>query len=101
LFAVIVHGDTVGAETLQRSLPDWGSDMHLVSAGATAERDAELDAYVGHYEPYATSHEALDRDDNFQEEVRNATRTLMEAVDGKRKGLLVEGGTRLREPRPK
>jgi hypothetical protein len=50
---------------------------------------------------YATSHEALDRDDNFQEEVRNAARTLMEAADGKRKGLLVEGGTRLKEPRPK
>jgi hypothetical protein len=49
----------------------------------------------------ATSHEALDRDDNFQEEVRNAARTLMEAADGKRKGLLVEGGTRLKEPRPK
>jgi multimeric flavodoxin WrbA len=97
LFAVVVHGDTVGAETLRRSLSDWGSDMHLVSAGAKAE----LDAYIGYYEPYATSHEALDRDDNFQEEVRNAVRTLMEAVDGKRKGLLVEGGTRLKEPRPK
>jgi hypothetical protein len=71
--------------------------VHLVSAGAKAE----LDAYVGYYEPYATSHEALDRDDNFQEEVRNAARTLMEAADGKRKGLLVEGGTRLEEPRPK
>ncbi len=97
LFAVIVHGDTVGAETLRRSLSDWGSDMHLVSAGAKAE----LDAYVGYYEPYATSYEALDRDDNFQEEVRNAARALMEAAEGKRKGLLVAGGTRLREPRPK
>jgi multimeric flavodoxin WrbA len=97
LFAVVVHGDTVGAETLRRSLSDWGSDMHLISAGAKAE----LDGYVGYYEPYATSHEALDRDNSFQEEVRNAARTLMEAADGKRKGLLVEGGTRLKEPRPK
>jgi hypothetical protein len=71
--------------------------MHLISAGAKAE----LDGYVGYYEPYATSHEALDRDNSFQEEVRNAVRTLMEAAEGKRKGLLVEGGTRLKEPRPK
>jgi multimeric flavodoxin WrbA len=97
LFAVVVHGDTAGAETLRRILSDWGSDMHLVSAGAKAERDA----YIGYYESYATSHEALDRDKDFQDEVRNAARTLTEAVEGKRKGLLVEGGASLKEPRPK
>jgi multimeric flavodoxin WrbA len=97
LFAVVVHGDTAGAETLRRILSDWGSDMHLVSAGAKAERDA----YIGYYESYATSHEALDRDKDFQEEVRNAARTLTEAVEGKRKGLVVEGGASLKEPRPK
>src|ERR1700704_3951040 len=97
MFAVVVHGDTVGAETLRRSLSDWASDMHLIPAGAKAE----LDAYVGYYEPYATSHEALDRDRDFQDEVRNAARALMEATDGKRRGLLVEGGASLKEPRPK
>jgi hypothetical protein len=97
LFAVVVHGDTVGAETLRRSLSDWGRDMHLISPGAKGE----VDAYVGYYEPYATSHEALDRDKDFQEEVRNTARTLMEAAEGKRKGLLVEGGARLKEPRSK
>jgi multimeric flavodoxin WrbA len=40
MFAVVVHGDTVGTETLRRSLSDWGSDMHLVSAGAKAARFA-------------------------------------------------------------
>src|SRR5213075_247441 len=32
LFAVVVHGDTVGAETLRRSLTDWLTDMKLLPA---------------------------------------------------------------------
>ena len=94
---MVVHGDTVGAETLRRSLSDWASDMHLVLAGAKAE----LDAYVGYFEPYATSHEALDRDTAFQAEVKNVTLTLMEAVAAKRAGELIEPGSQLKEPRPK
>ena len=47
--------------------------MGLVSAGHAAE----LDRYVGYYEPYATSHDALDRDRAFQEETRNAARALV------------------------
>lgn len=97
LFAVVVHGDTVGAETLRRILSDWASDLHLIPAGTKAE----LDAYVGYYEPYATSHEALDCDTDFQEEVRNAVRALTEATEAKRKGLIVEGGAHLQEVRPK
>ncbi len=81
-FAVVVHGDTVGAETLRRSLADWLTDMELVPAG----RLAALDRYVGWYEPYATSHDALDRDAAFQEEVRNAARTLVEHVTLSRSG---------------
>ena len=38
---------------------------------------------VGYFEPYATSHQALDRDDALQEEVRQATLVLAEAVQGK------------------
>ena len=71
--------------------------MHLISAGA----NGEVGAYVGYYEPYATSHEALDRDESFQQEVRNAALTLMEAVTAKREGRLVAAGTRLNDPRPK
>jgi hypothetical protein len=44
--------------------------MSLVPAGPKLE----LDAYVGDYEPYAMSHEVLDGDKDFQEEVRNAGR---------------------------
>jgi multimeric flavodoxin WrbA len=97
LFSAVVHGDTVGAESLRRSLVDWASDMQLVAAGARAE----VYGYVGYYEPYATSHEALDKDTDFQEEVRNAARTLCEAVLADRRGDLIEAGRALREPRPK
>ena len=41
------------------------------------------------------------QDEAFQEEVRNAARTLMEAVTAKREGRLVTAGTKLKEPRPK
>src|ERR1700730_9331768 len=42
LFALVVHGDTEGAETLRRSLNDWLTDMELVPAAAAAV----LDRYV-------------------------------------------------------
>jgi multimeric flavodoxin WrbA len=97
LFSAVVHGDTVGAETLRRGMMDWASDMHLISAGSKAE----LDAYIGYFEPYASSHQALDRDTAFQEEVRQAAIALAEAVQAKRDGRLIEAGARLQEPRPK
>jgi len=97
LFSVVVHGDAAGAETLRRVMSDWASDLHLIPAGG----HAALDRYVGYYEPYATSHEALDRDEPFQQEVRNAAVTLMEAVTARREGRLAEPGAGLKEPRPK
>jgi multimeric flavodoxin WrbA len=97
LFSAVVHGDTVGAETLRRILVDWASDMHLLSAGTRGE----VDGYVGYYEPYATSHQALDKDEAYQQEVRNAAITLRDAVVAQRSGNLIEAGANLREPRPK
>jgi multimeric flavodoxin WrbA len=97
LFSVVVHGDAAGAETLRRSLSDWLADMHLVPAAPAAL----LDRYVGYYEPYATSHEALDRDEAFQLEVRNAAHALVEAVTLSRAGRLPQPGANLRDPRPK
>jgi multimeric flavodoxin WrbA len=95
-FAVVVHGDAEGADTLRRSLVDWLTDMELVQAG----RAAILDRYVGYYEPYATSHEALDRDRGLHEEVRNAARSLLNEVRSIRSGKR-EPDERLRQPRPK
>ena len=97
VFSVVVHGDTAGAETLRRILVDWLKDMGLVSAG----HSAELDRYLGYYEPYATSHQALDDDRALQEETRNAARALVEAVKLLRRGRLARPDARLREVRPK
>jgi len=69
----------------------------MVLAGSKGE----VDGYIGYFEPYASSHEALDRDLVFQTEVKNAALTLMEAVEAKRSGRLVEAGSQLEEPRPK
>ena len=97
LFSVVVHGDVEGAENVRRSLADWLRFMHLVPAGVPAE----LDRYIGYWEPYATSHDALDKDTAIQEEVRNAARTLLEAVQARRSGHVVSAGDDLRQPRQK
>ncbi|MGH7852106.1 MAG: flavodoxin family protein [Candidatus Binatia bacterium] len=97
VFSVVVHGDAAGAETLRRSLCDWLSDIGLIPAGHLAQ----VDGYVGYYQPYATSHDDLDRDTGFQEEVRNAARSLINAVRLLRRGELKQPGAALREPRPK
>jgi multimeric flavodoxin WrbA len=97
LFSVIVHGDVEGAENVRRGLSDWMRFMHMESAGQAAE----LDRYIGYWKPYATSHDELDRDEAIQEEVRNAARTLCEALRAQRGGLFHQSGQQLEEPRPK
>jgi multimeric flavodoxin WrbA len=97
VFSVVVHGDSAGVETLRRILVDWLSDLGLISAG----HKAEIGAYIGYYEPYATSHDALDGDAGFQEEVRNAARSLVQGVKLMRRHALPTGDAGLREPRPK
>jgi multimeric flavodoxin WrbA len=97
LFAVVVHGDVEGAEGVRRSLADWLRFMHLRPAG----RAAELDRYIGYWQPYATSHDALDADEAIQEEVRLVARTLLEAVIADRAGRLPAPGEDLEAPRQK
>jgi multimeric flavodoxin WrbA len=94
-FAVVVHGDAAGTETLRRILTDWLHDMHLVQAN----RVATLDRYIGYYEPYATSHEALDRDVAVQDETRLAARALVGAVQAARNGTVAPEPEE--DPRPK
>lgn len=96
-FGLIVHGDSVGVETLRRSLSDWLTDMRLISAGSMAE----CDGYVGYMKAYATSHEDLDSDMDFQEKVRNAARALSAAVKLARAGRLDNPAEGLSEPAPK
>jgi hypothetical protein len=97
VFSVVVHGDAEGAETLRRILVDWLIDIGLIPAG----KAAMVDGYVGYYKPYATSHDELDRDKDFQEEVRNAARCLASAARLLRRGELKQADADLRDPRPK
>ena len=96
-FAVAVHGDTVGAETLRRSLSDWLTDMSLVQASRTAE----VDGYIGYMEPYATSHQALDEDEEFQEQTRTAARALGNAIRLSHEGKYERPDDDLEDPNPK
>jgi multimeric flavodoxin WrbA len=96
-FAVVVHGDAVGAETLRRSLTDWLTDMSLVQCS----RAAEVDGYIGYMEPYATSHEALDEDEDFQERTRNAARALGNAIHLSREGKYERPDEDIDDPNPK
>lgn len=97
LFSVVVHGDAEGCENVRRALSDWLRFMRLCPAGPMAE----LDRYVGYWKPYATSHEELDRDQEFQDEVANAAKTLLEAVLAVRSGRQVTAGQELTAPRQK
>jgi multimeric flavodoxin WrbA len=96
VFAIVVHGDTVGAETLRRSLSDWLTDMKLLPA----IRQGGIDRYIGYYEPYATSHDALDADTSLQQEVRYTTKALLAAVALSRAGRFPDTAAEP-DPRPK
>lgn len=96
-YGLVVHGDVAGIEGLRRSLSDWLDWMGLIDAGS----DARLDRYIGYYEPYATSHAALDADTAVQEEVRNVGRAVVQAVRELREGRLSNPNAGLRRPRRK
>ncbi|TCU24569.1 multimeric flavodoxin WrbA [Rhizobium azibense] len=97
LFSVVVHGDTEGAENVRRSVSDWLRSMELISAGALAE----IDRYIGYWEAYATSHVTFEKDLDMQNEVRNAARTLRQAVIAKRRGNMIEAGRDVEHSRKK
>jgi len=96
-YGVVVHGDTSSTSDVRQALCDWLDWMGLVDAGTTSR----IDRYIGYYGPYATSHEALDRDEAMQEEVRNVARAIAVAVGELRAGRLSRPGRDLRQPRPK
>jgi len=93
----VVHGDVAGIEGTRRALCDWLDWMGLVDAGP----GARLDRYVGYYEPYATSHDALDHDTAVQDETRNVARALVRAVADLRAGKLSRPDAGLESPRKK
>lgn len=64
-------------------------------------RRAVDDQNSGLMEPYATSHEALDKDEAFQQEVMNVARALAHAVKLARSGRLDDPATGIVDPVPK
>jgi multimeric flavodoxin WrbA len=95
-FSVVVHGDTEGVDAVRNALAEWLATLGLVQAGP----QAVLGRYVGYYGPYATSHDALDRDRALREEVDIATNVLVAAVRSLRNGVPPDPEPRA-EPRPK
>ena len=96
-YGVVVHGDVAGIEGARRSLTEWLDWMGLIDAGT----QSTLDRFIGYYEPYATSHEALDADKNVQTEVRNVATAVGVSVKALRAGKLPQPDKNLKRPRPK
>ena len=96
-FAVVVHGDVAGAGAVKYALCDWLEWMGLIRAGGSSA----LERYIGYYEPYATSHDALDADEAIQGETRNAALALVERVRQIRSGRYERADQGLEPPRKK
>ncbi len=97
VFSVVVHGDAAGTENLRRILSDWLEDIGLIPSGHLGH----IDRYVGYLTPYATSHDDLDKDTGFQDDVRNAALALVQAVKDRRSGKLQPPDRGLHEARQK
>jgi multimeric flavodoxin WrbA len=80
-FALVVHGDAAGVDLLTSALSGWLTDMHLIEA-----EGGVLGRYIGYYEPYATSHVALDEDEDVKQETRLAARALLSTLAAVRAG---------------
>ncbi|HEX4233309.1 MAG TPA: flavodoxin family protein [Caldimonas sp.] len=93
IYGLVVHGDVAGIEGSRRVLSDWLDWIGLIDAG----HRARLDRYIGYYEPYATSHEALDHDQAVREETRQVARAVAQITRAMRAGELV---TPLRDEAP-
>jgi multimeric flavodoxin WrbA len=96
-FSIVAHGDAAGPENLRRMLADWLTDMEMIPAGPTAL----IDTWVGWYQPYATSHEDLDRDRDLFAEVGNAALALANMVKQIRSGHYRAPDEELHDPREK
>lgn len=96
-YALVVHGDVEGVESVRRTLAEWLDWMGLIDGGELAR----LQRYVGYWQPYAVSHDLLDADKAVQEETRNAARALVHAVRALRAGRLQRPDAGFKRPRPK
>jgi multimeric flavodoxin WrbA len=97
-FAVFVHGDAGGAESLRHDLTDWLNDMSLIPA----DTEGFKDRLIGYMQPYATSHDDLDKDQDVFKEIDNMAIALAAKVSQLRNHpeLLIDKEL-LVDPRPK
>ena len=93
----MVHGDAAGPENLRRNLSDWLHDMGLIQAGPTAA----VDIMIGYYQPYATSHDDLDKDEAAFGHAHNAATSLTNLVTQIRSGRYRAPDEGLESPRKK
>ena len=94
VYGVVVHGDVAGIEPVRHALCDWLDWTGLIDAGPQSARpDGRLLRAV------PLSHQALDEDTAFQEEVRNVARALARGIGERRAGRLKSPGADLASPR--
>ena len=86
LFSVVVHGDVEGAENVRRSLVRLAA-LHAPGARPGRSPSSTATSATGSPTPPATRRSIADL--AIQEEVRNAARTLVEAVQATRAGRQV------------
>jgi len=84
VYGVAVHGDTADVEAVLAALTGWLDWTGFISAGP----QSQLARYIGYFEPYATSHQALDQDEAIVAEVHNVARAVAQAVFDRRAGRL-------------
>jgi hypothetical protein len=72
-------------------------DMQMIPASRTAL----IDTWIGWYQPYATSHEDLDKDKEVFTEVGNASLALANMVQQIRTGKYIAPDKGLHVPREK
>ncbi|HEX3944782.1 MAG TPA: flavodoxin family protein [Rhizomicrobium sp.] len=97
VYGLVVHGDVADANTVREGLAGWLDWSGFISAGT----EAQVDRFIGYFEPYATSHEALDKDEAIVEEARNVARAVSNAIVAMRAGRLTQPDADLKPPRQK
>lgn len=96
-YGVIVHGDVAGIEAQRRNLCDQLDWMGFVAAGFKGR----LDRYIGYYESYAESHEALDEDQAVQNEAVMVAQALQVTINALRQGVELQPSQKIEAVRPK
>jgi Multimeric flavodoxin WrbA len=97
-FALYVHGDVVGTETLRRQLTDWLCDMQMMPA----DYEGLKDHYIGYQEEYADNHMHLDKDKKAFDEIRNVVKALRFKTEQIRNlPTLVRNREAVKDPHPK